>query len=138
MLKIIRPRQAGKSSELIRIAEKKNVYIIVATRERALHLAKMAEEQGRHILFPITYSEYKSYGLAGRRELHILIDDADAVLQQVFCPLQIDAITMTENEENTITNQSIIKSHIEDMLENFTIDEIAEVLKQMRRSEGRR
>lgn len=96
MKKIIRPRQAGKSSELIRIAEETNAYIIVATRARAVCLADMAQKQGRHILYPVTLREYEQSRFRGSYIRHVLIDDADAVLEQVFKEATIDAITMTE------------------------------------------
>lgn len=96
MKKIIRPRQAGKSSELIRIAEETNAYIIVATRARAVYLAHMAQKQGRHILYPVTLREYEQSRFRGSYIRHVLIDDADAVLEQVFKEVTIDAITMTE------------------------------------------
>ena len=100
MEKIIRPRQAGKSSELIRIAEETNAYIIVASRQRALHLARMAKEHGRRILFPVTVHEYEQSRFRGSYVRHILIDDADAVLEQVFKEVTIDAITMTGGDED--------------------------------------
>ena len=96
MKKIIRPRQAGKSSELIRIAEETNAYIIVATRARAVCLADMAKKQGRHILYPVTLREYEQFRFRGSYIRHVLIDDADAVLEQIFKEVKIDAITMTE------------------------------------------
>ena len=96
MKKIIRPRQAGKSSELIRIAEETNAYIIVATRARAVCLADMAQKQGRHILYPVTLQEYEQSRFRGSYIRHVLIDDADAVLEQVFKEVTIDAITITE------------------------------------------
>ena len=96
MKKIIRPRQAGKSSELIRIAEETNAYIIVATRARAVCLADMAQKQGRHILYPVTLREYEQSRFRGSYIRHVLIDDADAVLEQVFKEVTIDAITITE------------------------------------------
>lgn len=37
-----------------------------------------------------------------------------------------------QKEVDRVTSQSIIKSHLEDMLDNFTLDEIEEVLKQMK------
>lgn len=96
MKKIIRPRQTGKSSELIRIAEETNAYIIVANRARAVCLADLARQQGRNILFPVTLQEYERYRFRGSDVRHVLIDDADAVLAYVFKEVEIDAITMTE------------------------------------------
>jgi len=104
--KIIRQRQAGKSSELIRIAEETNAYIIVATRARAVCLADMAQKQGRHILFPVTLREYEQSRFRGSHVRRVLIDDADAVLEQVFKEVTIDAITMTGQENNESKGES--------------------------------
>ena len=114
MKKIIRPRQAGKSSELIRIAEETNAYIIVATRARAVCLADMARKQGRHILYPVTLREYGQSRFRGSYIRHVLIDDADAVLEQVFKEVTIDAITMTEclmEQEPSEDVQPVVHAH---------------------------
>ena len=114
MKKIIRPRQAGKSSELIRIAEETNAYIIVATRARAVCLADMAQKQGRHILYPVTLREYEQSRFRGSYIRHVLIDDADAVLEQVFKEVTIDAITMTEcvmEQEPSEDAQPVVPAH---------------------------
>ena len=114
MKKIIRPRQAGKSSELIRIAEETNAYIIVATRARAVCLADMAQKQGRHILYPVTLREYEQSRFRGSYIRHVLIDDADAVLEQVFKEVTIDAITMTEcvmEQEPSEDVQPVVPAH---------------------------
>ena len=114
MKKIIRPRQAGKSSELIRIAEETNAYIIVATRARAVCLADMAQKQGRHILYPVTLQEYEQSRFRGSYIRHVLIDDADAVLEQVFKEVTIDAITITEcvmEQEPSEDVQPVVHAH---------------------------
>ena len=114
MKKIIRPRGAGKSSELIRIAEETNAYIIVATRARAVYLAHMAQKQGRHILYPVTLREYEQSRFRGSYIRHVLIDDADAVLEQVFKEVTIDAITMTEcvmEQEPSEDVQPVVHAH---------------------------
>lgn len=114
MKKIIRPRRAGKSSELIRIAEETNAYIIVATRARAVCLADMAQKQGRHILYPVTLREYEQSRFRGSYIRHVLIDDADAVLEQVFKEVTIDAITMTEcvmEQEPSEDVQPVVHAH---------------------------
>lgn len=47
-------------------------------------------------MFPVTLREYEQSRFRGSYIRHVLIDDADAVLSQVFKEVTIDAITMTE------------------------------------------
>ena len=96
MDKIIKPRRAGKSLELIKIAEASNAYIIVPTRRDALNLMKLAEKHGHKILFPVTVDEYMQSRFRGSFVRNILIDDADIVLQMIFREVAIDAISMTD------------------------------------------
>lgn len=99
MKKIIKPRQAGKSTELIRMSEESGAYIIVSSRARANFLFQLAHETGHKILFPVTYREYEQSRFRGSFVRHILIDDADDLLQMLFKEVTIDAITMTDNQE---------------------------------------
>ncbi len=99
MKKIIKPRQAGKSTELIRMSEESGAYIIVSSRARANFLFQLAHETGHKIPFPVTYREYEQSRFRGSFVRHILIDDADDLLQMLFKEVTIDAITMTDNQE---------------------------------------
>ena len=96
MKKIIRPRQAGKSTELIRMSEETGAYIIVPNRQRAFALSQLARETGHQIPFPVTFLEYEQSRFRGSFVRHVLIDDADNLLEQIFKEVTIDAITMSE------------------------------------------
>ena len=100
MKKIIKPRQAGKTTDLIEISEKTGVYILTANRNRAECVFRMAQEQNRNIPFPVTLWDYQKTGFRGSFINHILIDDAEAVLQELFRTVQIDALTMTSPESD--------------------------------------
>ena len=95
MKKIIKPRQAGKTTDLIEISEKTGVYILTANRNRAECVFRMAQEQNRNIPFPVTLWDYQKTGFRGSFINHILIDDAEEVLHELFRTVQIDALTMT-------------------------------------------
>lgn len=95
---IVKPRQSGKTSELIRMSEETNAYILTLNRGMAEYVSKMAEQQGYNILFPITLDEYMRSRLKGSHVTHILIDNADMILQHIFSEATIDAITMSEQE----------------------------------------
>ena len=100
MEKIIKTRQSGKTTELIKISEQTGIYILTADRNRAKIIFKMAREQNKNIPFPVTVGDYMKTGFKGSFIKHILIDDADAVLQQMFGNIQIVALTMT-GKDNT-------------------------------------
>lgn len=99
MIKIIKPRRMGKSLELIKRAEETNAYIVVTTRRDALNLMQLAEKHGHKILFPVTFDEAINGKFIGSFIKHILIDDADMMLQMLFRYTEIDAITMSEEQE---------------------------------------
>lgn len=102
MKKIIKPRQTGKTTELIEISEETGIYILTANRNRAECVFDMALEQHKNIPFPVTLWEYQQTGFRGSFINHILIDDAEAVLQEMFRTIQIDALTMTGQEQNGV------------------------------------
>lgn len=99
MKKIITPRQTGKTTRLIDISEKTGTYILTANRQRAVFVADLARRQNKKIPFPVTVNEFRIGGLRGSHINRILIDDADAVLQEIF-GVRIEAITMTSDPED--------------------------------------
>lgn len=107
MIKIFRPRQSGKSRDLIKMSAVTGYYIVTANMVRAKILFDLAQKYGFNIPYPFTVEEYlKSGKLKGSFIKKILIDDADAVLQAVFDTVCIEAITMTYDEnDKTIYEQ---------------------------------
>ena len=105
MKKIIIPRQTGKTTRLIELSERTAAPILCADLKRALFVAKLAEDQGRHIPNPITVNDVRIGSLRGLRIQNILIDDADAVLTRIF-GVTIDAITMTSDTEDIYQKSS--------------------------------
>lgn len=95
MLKIIKGRRTGKTTELIKISEKTHAYILVATIQRQKLVAYMAQSMGAKIPYPVTVEEYMRNQFRGTLIENILIDDADDVLRVIFSRLNIDAITMS-------------------------------------------
>ena len=99
---IIGKRGYGKTTKLIRRSAEENLYILVATRQRAYQVAQMATEMGLSIPFPVTVDEYlrgyKFRGSSIRRD-GLLIDDADAVLQVIFSGIPIKEMTITDHDE---------------------------------------
>ena len=96
MDKIILGRGEGKTFELIKRSYETNTYILTLNRKRADILFRQAHESGYNILYPVTVEDYFGTKFRGTFIKHILIDDADDVLQQIFNTVVIDAITMTK------------------------------------------
>lgn len=95
---IIKPRQTGRTTELIKMAAENNLYIVTTDRQRALFIVKMARDLGLNIPFPITLRElpvcpYSSF------IKEVLIDDADHILERCV-GVKIKAITMEAPHED--------------------------------------
>ena len=99
---IIGKRGYGKTTKLIRRSSDENLYILVASGERAYQVAQMATEMGLTIPFPVTVDEYlrsdKCRGSSIRRD-GLLIDDADDVFKVIFAGIPIKEITITDPDE---------------------------------------
>ena len=70
-------RGCGKTTELIKLASVKRLYIVCASRERACHVERLASHMGLKIPFPISVDELPL------RSIHIsevLVDDIEDVL----------------------------------------------------------
>lgn len=96
---IYKSRGKGKTTELIKMSAEKNLYILVADKNRQREVFNLARDLNLNILFPITVEDYfRSDKLRGCFINTILIDDADYVLQQIFNTVVIDTITITDKE----------------------------------------
>lgn len=98
---IFKGRGQGKTTELINLSERTGAPILVANLSRAKNLIRMALSMNKAIPMPLTLNEYfnaKQYGLG--RDIHILIDDADDILQSIFYTVSIDAISLTKTKGN--------------------------------------
>lgn len=98
---IFGPRQSGKTTELIKRSHSSRAVIVTATQERAESVKQMAKELQIDIPDPICiYSlmhQTRSWGVLNNG--HILIDNADTVLNCICAGYKIDAITMTERSK---------------------------------------
>lgn len=111
MIKIFKPRQSGKSTDLIKISAVTGYYIVTANRIRAKILFEQAQKLGYNILYPFTVEEYLRSGkMKGSFIKDILIDDADAVLQAVFDTVRIEAITMTYDEKDNTDIDGLLQA----------------------------
>ena len=80
---IIRSRQGGKTTELIRRAPETGGYIVCTDQRRARQIAQQARDMGLNIPFPLTAREWqeRNYHPPGVRGL--LFDDLDRIIQSM-------------------------------------------------------
>lgn len=99
MERIIKGRQNGKTTELIKRSAETGIYILTVNHMRAQIIAKQAHDMGYNIPQPVSVSDYMtSHGFRGSHIKKIYIDDADDVLKSIFNTVVIEAITITKEE----------------------------------------
>ena len=78
---IVRSRQGGKTTELIRRAADAQAYIVCTDQRRARQIAVQARDMGLSIPFPLTAHEWQErhYHPPGVRGL--MFDDLDRIIQ---------------------------------------------------------
>jgi len=101
---IVRPRQAGKTTELIRRAAETGGYIVCTDQRRARQIHQQARDLGLSIPFPLTAGEWRTdaYYPPGVRAL--LFDDLDRIIAGMSS-VPVIAATWTSAEEQHVTAQ---------------------------------
>ena len=99
MKKIIMGRRKGKTTELIKMSAATQTYILVKDGRRQREVARMAQDMGLHIPYPVTMADWERTHFVGSFIKEILIDDADDIIQSIFYRMRIKAITMSEDRE---------------------------------------
>ena len=95
---IVRPRQSGKTMELIKQASESGAYIVTFSMAAADCIFRTAKESGYKIHLPITFRELFSHHYGRYCEGGWLIDNLDICLQGMT-PYEIHTVTFTENEK---------------------------------------
>ena len=95
---IVRGRQGGKTTELIRRAAEAGGYIVCTDQRRARQIAEHARKLGLTIPFPLTWEEftgrhYHPPGVSG-----LLFDDLDRIIQGMSS-VPVLAATWTGEEQ---------------------------------------
>jgi len=85
-------RVCGKTTELIKKANKDNLYIVCANMERVRAVANLARKMEVDIPFPISVEELPLKGFMKE----VLVDDAEAVLSALIGRRVIGASTSME------------------------------------------
>lgn len=97
---IARNRRCGKTTEVIKLANEKDAYIVCASKQRVRMLMEEAQEKPKR--FPVTWDELKQMRGAHPDAKRFVVDDADDVLRLAMwdaCgPLECYGMSMTDEE----------------------------------------
>lgn len=105
----LKPRQSGKTAELIKKSAETGAYIVCRSLHQANRLQMRAKSMGLEIPLPISYDCFIHKRYAGEN-MSLLIDDADMLL--IYMSLsKIDEITMSEPQETTEQTKAQPNNH---------------------------
>jgi hypothetical protein len=95
MQTIVRPRQAGKSEDILRLAEQHFAYIVCPTYEDVQRLWQRAVDTGYDIPQPITWAEFIGRHYNGHGGVKsFVIDDLDRCVQSMS-HIEIKGVSLT-------------------------------------------
>lgn len=99
MNKIYKKRGEGKTSELIKRADKCNGFIVVHNSDEAKSVFRYACSMRYDINFPLTYNEVCNNQYYAKNSKCLHIDNVEMFLKYVINDIEIASITLTEEEE---------------------------------------
>ena len=100
-------RVCGKTTELIKMSATNRIPIVVLNHRRREEIEHMAKQKGMEIPKPIIYKN--SIERVGRKLNEILIDDIEDILNDMFFPSKIVAMTTSASFMPLINNREVIK-----------------------------
>lgn len=92
---ILRPRRAGKTTEIIRKAAETFSYIVCKDREESRRVVEQAEKMGLDIPFPITVDEFIGGQFFGKGIKGFYIDNAELILERLTRGVPLKSISIT-------------------------------------------
>ena len=95
---IVRSRQGGKTTELIRRAAETGGCIVCTDRRRARQIAEHARKMGLSIPFPLTADEWQRHDYHPPGVRSLLFDDLDRIIQGMTA-VPVIAATWTAGEQ---------------------------------------
>lgn len=92
---IIKGKQQGKTTEIIKKAKNHNGYIVCATKQECTRVFDLAREMKVNINFPISFNEFLKgdYYPEGVKKFHI--DNAGLLIQEIS-KVKVETITIDE------------------------------------------
>lgn len=95
---IYKPRGAGKTTDIIVEAHKRNMYILVSNRTQAELIFNKSREMNVVINYPITVSEWKTGTVAWRVKRHgVLVDEGQLILEELL-ETKVHVMSITKRE----------------------------------------
>ena len=97
---IYRPRQTGKTYELIKQADNYNGYIVTMNRRSCENILGLAEKHNFKINFPLTLDEFLRGEFYPQGVKKVYFDNVDLILQNLAMRknVLVEAITLTREE----------------------------------------
>ena len=90
-----RPRQGGKTTELIRLAAEEFLYVDSPDQAQVRYVARTARDMGLDIPFPLTWQEFTSGRYEGKGINGFVIDNLDMCIQQMTT-VPVRAVSLTD------------------------------------------
>lgn len=94
---IVRSRQAGKTTEAIKLAGEKYAYIVCPDVQQVRFIEKLARDMGIKIPLPLTWREFVEKHYYGAGVKGFVIDNLDQCLQSMTS-VNIEAVTFNEDD----------------------------------------
>jgi len=91
---IIGGKGSGKTTELIKLAEKHFAYLVVRDRKTAYWVAEKAKQEGKDIPFPLTYDEFIRGRFYRGGIRCFIIDDAGTLLSYMARGVELKAFSI--------------------------------------------
>jgi hypothetical protein len=95
---IVRPRQGGKTTELIQLAAEHRAYIVCLNMREAQRIAGQAKKAGLDIPFPLTVEEFSRGDFYSRGIRGFLFDNLDVMLERLAHGVPVIAATWTAED----------------------------------------
>lgn len=92
---IYKPRQSGKTMDLIRMSANTDKVIVCSNQTNRENIQNKAEILGLNIPEPITYSQFVQGEYRSKKISKFLIDDAEYLLEILGGVIGVEAITLT-------------------------------------------
>jgi len=98
---IYKPRQLGKTTEIIKLSAKNGGYIVCMSHSEAERVFQQARTMKLNIPFPITFHEFITGEYYGKGIKSFLIDNAEILLQQISrVPIEAISFTIQSSKES--------------------------------------
>jgi hypothetical protein len=91
----VRPRQGGKTHELIELAARERLVIVCASVKMVRLTEERAKRMGLDIPRPLSFRQLTSGAARGRQIRGFAFDDAELCLQHLAGPVPVAAASMT-------------------------------------------